>query len=283
MAPASPLVSTQWLADNLGRPGVVVLDATYHLPTAKRDARGEYTREHIPGALFFDIDTIADPNSPLPHMLPPPESFARTVEALGIGSDDHVVAYDSYGLMSAARPWWMFRVFGHDRVSVLDGGLAKWKREGRPVTDAKSAPAPAKRFQARPRPDLVRGKDQLLGNLKARSEQVLDARAAGRFQGTAPEPRAGLRSGHIPGSLNLPYNRLVDGKTQTVLPREALLEEFSKSGVDLREPIVTSCGSGVTACVLALGLELAGARHVAVYDGSWSEWGLPGNTPVETG
>lgn len=283
MAPASPLVSTQWLADNLGRPGVVVLDATYHLPTAKRDPRAEYDREHLPGALFFDIDTIADPDSSLPHMLPSPESFARTVEALGIGSDDHVVAYDSYGLMSAARPWWMFRAFGHDRVSVLDGGLPKWKREGRPVTDAKSVPAPVKRFQARPRPDLVRSKDQLLGNLKSRSEQVLDARAAGRFQGTAPEPRAGLRSGHIPGSINLPYNRLVDGQTQTVLPREALLAEFAKSGIDLRQPVVTSCGSGVTACVLALGLELAGAKRVAVYDGSWSEWGLPGNTPVETG
>jgi thiosulfate/3-mercaptopyruvate sulfurtransferase len=283
MAPASPLVSTQWLADNLGRPGVVVLDATYHLPTVKRDARAEYAGEHIPGALFFDIDTIADPDSSLPHMLPTPESFARTVEALGIGSDDHVVAYDSYGLMSAARPWWMFRVFGHDRVSVLDGGLAKWKREGRPVTGAKSVPAPAKRFQPRPRPDLVRSKDHLLGNLKDRSEQILDARAAGRFQGTAPEPRAGLRSGHIPGSINLPYNRLVDADAQTVLARDALREQFTKAGVDLGRPIVTSCGSGVTACVLALGLELAGAKHVAVYDGSWSEWGLPGNTPVETG
>ena len=283
MAPASPLVSTQWLADNLGRPGVVVLDATYHLPTAKRDPRAEYAREHIPGALFFDIDSIADPDSSLPHMLPSPESFARTVEALGIGSDDHVVAYDSYGLMSAARPWWMFRVFGHDRVSVLDGGLAKWKREGRPVTGAKARQRMGKRFQPRPRPDLVRSKDQLLGNLKGQSEQVLDARAAGRFQGTAPEPRAGLRSGHIPGSFNLPYNRLVDAGAQTVLSREALLEQFTKAGVDLRKPIVTSCGSGVTACVLALGLELAGAKRVAVYDGSWSEWGLPGNTPVEMG
>jgi thiosulfate/3-mercaptopyruvate sulfurtransferase len=283
MAPTSPLVTTQWLADNLGRPGLVVLDATYHLPTAKRDPRAEYAREHIPGALFFDVDGISDPDSPLPHMLPAPDAFARAVEALGIGSDDHVVAYDSYGLMSAARPWWMFRAFGHDRVSVLDGGLAKWKKEGRPVTDAKSVAAAGKRFQARLRPDLVRSKDQLLGNLKTRSEQVLDARAAGRFQGTAPEPRAGLRSGHIPGSVNLPFNALLDGQSQTVLPRAALLEQFAKAGIDLGRPVVTSCGSGVTACVLALGLELAGAKRVAVYDGSWSEWGLPGNTPVETG
>jgi thiosulfate/3-mercaptopyruvate sulfurtransferase len=283
MAPTSPLVTTQWLADNLGRPGLVVLDATYHLPTAKRDPRAEYVREHIPGALFFDVDGISDPDSPLPHMLPAPDAFARAVEALGIGSDDHVVAYDSYGLMSAARPWWMFRAFGHDRVSVLDGGLAKWKKEGRPVTDAKSVAAAGKRFQARLRPDLVRSKDQLLGNLKARTEQVLDARAAGRFQGTAPEPRAGLRSGHIPGSTNLPFNTLLDGQSQTVLPRAALLEQFAKAGIDLGRPVVTSCGSGVTACVLALGLELAGAKRVAVYDGSWSEWGLPGNTPVETG
>jgi thiosulfate/3-mercaptopyruvate sulfurtransferase len=283
MAPTSPLVTTQWLADNLGRPGLVVLDATYHLPTAKRDPRAEYVREHIPGALFFDVDGISDPDSPLPHMLPAPDAFARAVEALGIGSDDHVVAYDSYGLISAARPWWMFRAFGHDRVSVLDGGLAKWKKEGRPVTDAKSVAAAGKRFQARLRPDLVRSKDQLLGNLKARTEQVLDARAAGRFQGTAPEPRAGLRSGHIPGSTNLPFNTLLDGQSQTVLPRAALLEQFAKAGIDLGRPVVTSCGSGVTACVLALGLELAGAKRVAVYDGSWSEWGLPGNTPVETG
>jgi thiosulfate/3-mercaptopyruvate sulfurtransferase len=283
MAPASPLVSAQWLADNLGRPGIVVIDATYHLPNVKRDAHAEYAREHIPGAMFFDVDTIADPDSTLPHMLPSPESFARTAESLGIGSDDHVVAYDSYGLMSAARPWWMFRVFGHDRVSVLDGGLAKWRREGRPVTAAASTPAPGKRFQPRPRPDLVRSKDQLLANLRGQAEQVLDARAAGRFQGTAPEPREGLRSGHIPGSINLPYNRLVDANAQTVLPRDALLDQFAQARVDLQKPIVTSCGSGVTACVLALGLEIAGARHVAVYDGSWSEWGLPGNTPVEKG
>jgi thiosulfate/3-mercaptopyruvate sulfurtransferase len=282
MEPA-PLVSTEWLAANLGRPGIVVLDATYHLPNVKRDARAEYEREHIPGALFFDVDKVADPANPLPHMLPSADAFARTMEALGIGSDDHVIAYDSYGLMSAARPWWMLRTFGHDRASVLDGGLPKWKREGRPVTDAPSIPAKGKRFTARLRPELVRDRAQVLANLSGRSEQVLDARAAGRFQGTQPEPRAGLRSGHIPGSHNLPYNQLLDPNSGTVLPPDALRALFRNAGIDPQKPVVTSCGSGVTACVLALGLGMVGARQVAVYDGSWSEWGLPGDTPVETG
>ena len=281
MAHVPSLVSTEWLADRLGKPGIVVLDATYHLPNVPRDARAEYEREHIPGALFFDVDGISDPNSDLPHMLPSPADFIRAVEALGVGSDDHVVTYDSYGLMSAARPWWMFRIFGHDRVSVLDGGLAKWKREGRPLTGAASKPATGKRFTARFRPDLVRSKDQLRANLQSGAEQVLDARAAARFQGTAPEPRQGLRSGHIPGSRNLPFNSLLDPADQTMAPPEKLKQLFAGAGIDPGKPIVTSCGSGVTACVLALGLEQIGAKHVAIYDGSWSEWGLPGDTPVE--
>jgi thiosulfate/3-mercaptopyruvate sulfurtransferase len=283
MAPVSPLVSTAWLAERLGQPGIVVLDATYHLPSVKRDARAEYDREHIPGAVFFDIDGIAEPGSDLPHMLPSADLFARTVESLGVGSDDHIVAYDGYGLMSAARPWWMFRIFGHDRVSVLDGGLPKWKREGRPVTDVASVPATGKRFKPHFRPELVRSKDQLLANLRSGAEQVLDARAAGRFEGILPEPRAGLRGGHIPGSRNLPYNRLLNADSQTVASAAELRELFAKAGIDPARPVVTSCGSGVTACVLALGLDLVGAKRVAVYDGSWSEWGLPGDTPVETG
>lgn len=283
MPPIPSLVSTQWLADRLGQPGIVVVDATYHLPNVPRDARAEYAREHIPGAQFFDVDGISDPDSDLPHMLPLPADFARAVEALGIGSDDHVVAYDGYGLMSAARPWWMFRAFGHDRVSVLDGGLPQWKREGRPLSAEPSTPAPGKRFTARLRPELVRSKDQLLANLSTQAEQVLDARAAGRFQGTAPEPRQGLRSGHIPGSRNLPFTRLLDPAVQTMLPADKLKQLFQEAGIDPAKPVVTSCGSGVTACVLALGLEQIGARRVAIYDGSWSEWGLPGNTPVETG
>jgi thiosulfate/3-mercaptopyruvate sulfurtransferase len=283
MAQIPSLVSTERLADGLGKPGIAVLDATYHLPNVARDARAEYAREHIPGALFFDVDGISDPNSDLPHMLPTPADFALAVEALGIGDDDHVVAYDTYGLMSAARPWWMFRIFGHDRVSVLDGGLAKWKREGRPLTGAVSKPATGKRFTARFQADLVRSKAQLKTNLQSRAEQVLDARAAARFLGTAPEPRQGLRSGHIPGSRNLPFNNLLDPKDQTMVPPEELKRLFADAGIDPAKPIVTSCGSGVTACVLALGLERIGAKHVAIYDGSWSEWGLLGDTPVETG
>lgn len=283
MAEVSSLVSTHWLAERLGQPGIAIIDATYHLPNVPRDARAEYAREHIPGAQFFDVDGISDPGSDLPHMLPSPEAFAQAVTALGIGDDDHVIAYDSYGLMSAARPWWMFRVFGHDRVSVLDGGLPKWKREGRPLTNAPSAAVPGKRFTPRFRPELVRSKAQLLENLNTRAEQVLDARAAGRFQGTAPEPRQGLRSGHIPASCNLPFNRLVDPNDQTMASPETLKQLFREAGIDPAKPVVTTCGSGVTACVLALGLERIGAKTVAIYDGSWSEWGLPGDTPVETG
>lgn len=283
MAQVDPLVSTDWLAERIGRPGIVVLDATYHLPNVARDARAEYAREHIPGALFFDVDGISDPSSDLPHMLPTATDFARAVEALGIGNDDHVITYDSYGLMSAARPWWMFRIFGHDKVSVLDGGLAKWKREGRPLTGEASKPAAAKRFTARFHPEMVRSKDQLLANLKSHAEQVLDARAAGRFQGTAPEPRQGLRSGHIPGSRNLPFGTLLNPADQTMLPPDKLKTLFTQAGIDPARPVVTSCGSGVTACVLALGLEQIGARKVAIYDGSWSEWGLQGDTPVEKG
>lgn len=277
------LVSTAWLADNLDREDVAVVDATYHLPTVARDARAEYARAHIPGAAFFDIDAIADHATDLPHMLPAPEVFAKAVEALGIGNADHVVAYDTYGLFSAARAWWMFRVFGHDRVSVLDGGMAKWVREGRPVTDAATAPRSGKRFTPRFRPNLVRNRAQLLANLGTGAEQVLDARSAPRFQGTAPEPRPGLRSGHIPGSRNLPFTQLVDGKQFTLLPPDGLRDQFARAGIDPSKPVVVSCGSGVTACVLALGLEQIGAKRVAVYDGSWSDWGQPGETPVEVG
>lgn len=281
MEPASALVSTEWLAANLGRADLVVADATYHLPTVKRDAKAEYAREHIPGAVFFDIDAVSDHATDLPHMLPSPAAFARAVESLGIGNEDMVVVYDSYGLFSAARLWWMLRVFGHDRVAVLDGGLAKWKREGRPLTDAPPA-ARTRHFTPRFRPELVRSKEQLLANLASQAEQVVDARSAGRFRGTEPEPRAGLRAGHIPGSRNLPFTRLVDLDEHTVLPPDELRDLFVRAGVDPAQPVVASCGSGVTACVLALGLHQIGARQVAVYDGSWSEWGLPGNTPIET-
>lgn len=283
MTPGSPLVSTTWLAERLDAPDVVVVDATYHLPNLNRDARAEYAREHIPGAMFFDIDAIADRHTDLPHMLPPPEEFAAAMKALGIGDNMRVVAYDSYGLMSAARAWWSLRAFGHDRVAVLDGGLPKWKREGHPTSDMPSALRKPGPFTPRLRPELVRTKAQLLANLNSKAEQVVDARAAGRFQGTAPEPRAGLRGGHIPGSSNLPFTRLIDPDDQTVVDVDDIRARFTESGIDPTRPVVCSCGSGVTACVLALGLDLIGAKNVSVYDGSWSEWGQHGDTPVETG
>ena len=284
MSYANPdaVIATEQLAARLGAPELVVLDATFHLPTAKRDARAEFAREHIPGAQFFDIDAIADPGTDLPHMLPSPNDFARAVGALGVGDGVDVVVYDTHGLSSAPRAWWMLRIFGHRRTRVLDGGLPKWKREGRPVTDA-DAPVAPRRFGPRFDRAGVRGKADVRANIASREEQVLDARSAGRFRGVDPEPRPGLRGGHIPGSCSLPYNLLIDPKTQTILPADALRARFVEAGIDMTRPVVTSCGSGVTACVLALGLHLLGHDRVAVYDGSWSEWGLPGDTPVETG
>jgi thiosulfate/3-mercaptopyruvate sulfurtransferase len=278
-----PLVTTDWLAARLGREGIAVVDGSWHLPTLKRDAGAEFLAGHIPGAVFFDIDSIADRASDLPHMLPPAQEFGAAVGALGIANADHVVVYDTVGLVSAGRVWWTFRAFGHDRVSILDGGLVKWKAEGRPLESGERRHRRVS-FVARFRPELVRAKAQLVANLAGGAEQVLDARAAGRFAGTAPEPRAGLRGGHIPGSRSLPVDRLVDPATMTVLPPERLAALFRDAGIDTARPVVTTCGSGITASALAFALFLAGNREAAVYDGSWSEWGRPdAGTPVATG
>jgi thiosulfate/3-mercaptopyruvate sulfurtransferase len=276
------LVSTDWLAEHLDDPNIRIVDCSFKMPGITPTAREDYERGQIPGAVFFDIDEIAEPATSLPHMIPSPELFAHKVGALGIGDGDRVIVYDSIGLSSAGRAWWMLRLFGHEDVALLDGGLPKWQAEGRPLETAAPSPPP-RHFTPRFTPSLIRDKRALLGNLTIGQEQIVDARAAPRFDGTAEEPRPGLRRGHIPGSRNLPYERVTDPQTRQLRSAEELAALFRGAGVALDRPIVTSCGSGVTACALAFAVHLIGHPGAAVYDGSWSEWGLPGDTPVETG
>jgi thiosulfate/3-mercaptopyruvate sulfurtransferase len=277
-----PLVSTDWLAARLDDPKVKIIDATFKLPGVLPLPVEDYLAAHLPGAVFFDVDHIADPNDPRPHMFPTAEQFARDVAALGISSGDTVVAYDAGGWVAAPRAWWMFLSFGHPDVKVLDGGLKKWLREGRPTHSGKVAPKPGK-FQARLDPGYIRSQQQLVGNLQTHAEQLIDARPRPRFEGTGAEPRPGLRPGHIPGSRNVPYAELFDANTGAMKPLEELRKAFAGAGVDLARPIVTSCGSGVSALVLTLALYRLGVRGSALYDGSWSEWGLPDGPPVATG
>jgi thiosulfate/3-mercaptopyruvate sulfurtransferase len=277
------LVETAWLAERLSAPDIVVLDGTMHLPTAGRDARKEFLDGHIPGALFFDIDAISDRKSSLPHMLPPATEFASHMRKLGIGDGSHVIVYDTLGLYSAARVWWMFRTMGFQNVAVLNGGLKKWKAEGRPIEDGAPPPRQPRHFTARFHAGLVRDKADVQAVVASKSAQIVDARSAARFKGAEPEPRKGLRSGHIPGSKNVPYASLLaaDG---TMKPNGELAAIFAAAGVDISGPIVTSCGSGVTAGVVALALAELGRLDVPVYDGSWTEWGHEAaGTAVETG
>jgi thiosulfate/3-mercaptopyruvate sulfurtransferase len=274
------LVSTEWLAAHLRDPDLRVLDGSWHMPQTRRDPRAEFLAGHVPGAAFFDIDAIADHTTSLPHMLPTADAFADAVGGLGVGAGDRVVVYDTRGVVSAARVWWTFRAFGHDAVAVLDGGLPKWTSEGRPL-EAGEAKPPRRVFRAARRPEAVRDLAAVRDNLTTRREQVLDARSAGRFAATEPEPRAGLRGGHIPGSRNLPSDTLLrpDG---TLLPPGDLRKRFDAAGVDFARPVTTTCGSGITASVLAFALHLLGHPRVAVYDGSWTEWGGRADTPVES-
>ncbi|MCY3596300.1 MAG: 3-mercaptopyruvate sulfurtransferase [Rhodospirillales bacterium] len=274
---ASPLVSAEWLRDAFERPDVVVLDASWHMPATRRDGATEFELGHIPGAAFFSIDGIADPDSTLPHMVPTAEAFAAAVGALGVGAGDHVVCYATEGIGTAPRAWWMFRLFGHERVSVLDGGLPAWTAGGGTLDKGPARPRP-RAFQATFNPARIRDLAAVRANLEAATELVVDARSAGRFAGTETEPRPGLRGGHIPESVNLPYQTLLDGPR--MLAPEVLRARLEAAGVAGDRPPVFTCGSGVSACTLALGLTLTGRDDWAVYDGSWSEWGGREDVPV---
>jgi thiosulfate/3-mercaptopyruvate sulfurtransferase len=279
--PSQTLVSTDWLAAHLASPDLRILDGSWHLPGSRRDAQAEYAAAHIPRARFFDIDEISDRQSNLPHMAPPPELFVSRVRALGIGDGHRVVVYDTAGLFSAARVWWLFRLFGKQGVAVLDGGLPKWIAEGRPVED--TVPVTRDRhFTARRDPSLVRDVTQVAAAAKLEGTQILDARPAERFRGEAPEPRPGVRSGHIPGSKSVPYKTLLnpDG---TMKDAGGLRAAFEAAGVDPGRPAITSCGSGVSAAILNLALERLGNRSHALYDGAWAEWGAYPDLKVERG
>jgi thiosulfate/3-mercaptopyruvate sulfurtransferase len=278
--PLPAVVSTEWLASNLGRPGLRVLDGSWYLPGSGRDAAGEYSAGHIPGALFFDLDATSDRLVALPHMLPPPAAFAEAMSALGLSDSDDLVVYDGSGVnLSAPRVWWTFRTFGHERVAVLDGGIGKWRREQRPVEHG-IVRLPAGRFTARANPEAVRSMAAVRANIESRAEQLVDMRSAGRFAGVEPEPRAGLRGGHVPGSVNLPFTDLVrpDG---TMLPPEELRRRLVEAGIDLSRPVVATCGSGTSACALVLSLHLIGHTQTTVYDGAWAEWGGRADSPIE--
>ena len=276
-----PLVSTEWLAAHLNDPAVKVVDASFKLPGVLPLPKDDYLKSHIPGAVFFDVDAVSDHSNPLPHMFPDAGQFGRDVGALGIGNGDTVVVYDSGGWVAAPRAWWMFLSFGKD-VRVLNGGLKKWAAEGRKVESGQVTPRPST-FKATFDARRVRSMQQMIANVASRAEQVIDARANERYQGKAAEPRPGIRAGHIPGSLNLPYNNLVNAATGEMKSLEEMRGAFLGAGVKLDAPIVTSCGSGVSAGVLTIALYRLGVENPAIYDGSWTEWGAADGPPIATG
>lgn len=276
------IVETDWLADHLDAPDLLILDGSWHLPTSGRDARAEYNAEHIPGALFFDIDDLTDEKSPLPHMLPSSVKFASRMKKMGVGDGMRIVVYDTYGLFSAARVWWTFRAMGHNDVAVLNGGLKKWKAEGRDIEDMPPMQRTARHFTPRVQSELIRDMDDMKAYVEKGNMQIVDARPAGRFEGREPEPRPGLRGGHMPGARNVPSAAILNADG-TLKSRDELIALFKGAGIDPAGPVVTTCGSGVTAAMLSLALAVAGQTNAAVYDGSWAEWGQDNGLPVATG
>ena len=276
------IVETDWLADHLSSPDLVVLDGSWHLPNSNRDAKKEYLREHIPGAMFFDIEDLSDEKSPLPHMLPSTVKFSSRMKKMGIGDGARIVVYDTTGIFSAARVWWTFRAMGHQDVAVLNGGLRKWKAEGRPLDDGPPPKRSERHYTPLQNMEIIRDLDDMRALLTKPDRQIVDARPASRFEGRDPEPRPGLRSGHIPGSVNVPSQELLnpDG---TYKSEAELARLFKNVGIDVSKPVVTTCGSGVTASMLALALAVLGQTNAAVYDGSWAEWGQDNGLPIETG